>query len=72
MQDIIALLIASLAAIYVGRVFWQSLLAKRSAGCGTCGGCSSSNQSLVQIQFAHAEAQRSQSQIEPLIHANIR
>jgi hypothetical protein len=49
-QDIIALSIVGLAAVYLGRVCWQSLMAKRS-GCGSCGGCASDQQPLVQIQM---------------------
>jgi hypothetical protein len=48
-QDLIAISIALLAAVYVGRVCWLALQAKRSGGCGSCGGCASSEKPLVQV-----------------------
>jgi hypothetical protein len=43
MQDLIAILIAAVAAAFLARRAWQQLKHRSSGACRTCAGCSSSN-----------------------------
>jgi hypothetical protein len=64
MQDMLAILITCLAAVFLMRCAWQHFTQRRSGNCGNCAGCPSSNSSHLQPlvtlseSLSHAEAQR--------------
>jgi hypothetical protein len=43
MQDILAILIAALAAMFLAHRAWQRLVIRRDGGCGSCAHCPSFN-----------------------------
>jgi len=50
-QDIVALLLISVAALYVIRHIWRAITGRRPAGCASCSACSARppDQNLISL-----------------------